>query len=288
MPVPCQGVLTTLHGRRDPVHPEQMALRATSGRTASLPGAELTFEVADDGDLAPEEIGWAGGGTPATGSGRRFATIFQAGGTFTVTAGRGTEAVQFPVAVCPVDHWLLDASEFFGPSIRLSDVRVRSSRFVIGPSGIGWTCNDVARFKQPTRPDDLPEEPTLIHELTHVWEHQSGQAQLLKGVVEQIGKLMGRDPYEFGGPDGVRAGRALTDFTKEGQAQIVMEFWRSEHGASSDTRGISFETPGYRDDLERLVRGAGIGTSASHRRSVMSGIDRVAAGILNGLLGVVE
>jgi hypothetical protein len=265
-----------------------MPLHATSGRSASFPGERLTFEVADDRDPAREEIGWTAGGTPATGSGRRFATAFQAGGTFTITARRGTEAVQFPVTVCPVDRWLLDASEFFGPSIRLSDVRVRSSGFVIGPSGIGWTCNDVVRFKRPTRPEDLPEESTLVHELTHVWEHQSGQAQLLKGVVEQIGKLIGRDPYDFGGPDGVRAGRALTDFTKEGQAQIVMEFWRSEHGALSDTRGTPFATPGYREDLERLVRGAGIGTSASHRRSVMSGIDRVAAAILNGLLGLVE
>jgi hypothetical protein len=265
-----------------------MPLQATSGRAASFPGEKLNFEVIDEGDPESEEIGWTGDGTPATGSGRRFATTFQAGGTFTVTARRGAEAVQFPVAVCLIDRWLSDASEFFGPSILLSDVRVRSSRFVIGPNGTGWTCNDVIRFKRPTRPEDLPDEPTLIHELTHVWEHQSGQAQLLIGVVEQVGKLMGRDPYDFGGPDGLRAARALTDFAKEGQAQIVMELWRSEHGASSDTRGTSFSTPGYRDDLVRLVGGAGIGTSSSRRRSVMSGIDGVAAAILNGVLGLIE
>jgi hypothetical protein len=265
-----------------------MPLQATSSRTAFLPGEKLSFEVTNGGDPLPDVVGWTGGGSPATGSGQRFATTFSAGGTYIVTARAGTDAVQFPVTVCPVDRWLLDAREFFGPSISLSDVRVRSSSFVKGPSGTGWTCNDIVRFKRPTHPKDLPDESTLIHELTHVWEHQSGQAQLLKGVVEQIGKLMGRDPYDFGGPDGVRAGAALTDFTKEGQAQIVMEFWRSEHGASSDTRGVSFATPGYRDSLRRLVRGAGIGAFASRNRSVMAWIDRLAAWILNGVLTLAE
>ena len=196
--------------------------------------------------------------------------------------------MHFPVTVCEIDRWTRDAGDFFGPSIRLSEVKVIPSRFVFGPAGTGWTCNNVVRFKRPIRPEDFPEEATLIHELTHVWEHQTGQAQLLKGLTEQIGKLLGRDPYDFGGPNGVHARRELTDFTKEAQAQIVMELWRSEHGATTDTRGIPFTTPGYRDDLQRLVRGAGIGTISPRRRSVIGSIDHLVAELVNGLLSLAD
>src|SRR5262245_52533864 len=158
------------------------------GRSAGFPSENLAFEVADE--LGPEaSIRWRGGCDPETGMGCTFETAFAEGGDFCVIASSPGGTIEFPVTICPADAWLRDAASFFGPSVDLSLVRVRPSRFVVGPSGTGWTCGDVIRFKRPSHPEDLPDEATLVHELTHVWEHQSGQAQLLAGLKEQIAKI---------------------------------------------------------------------------------------------------
>ena len=232
----------------------------TAKRDAGLAGERFTFEAIPTASSS-EKVRWSGGGDPPTGTGRAFSTVFRSGGTHTVTATSGEDEVRFEVTVCPIDEWLTRAQQFYGPSVDFSRVRVGASRLVLGPSGTAWTCNDVIRFKRAKAAKDLPSESTLIHELGHVWEHQTGQAQLLRGIIEQIGRRFGRDPYDYGGPEGLRRATALTSFTKEGQAQILTELWKSKHGQQkSDRKGVPFSTPGYVEDLERLVTGAGIGT----------------------------
>src|SRR6266545_4093097 len=159
---------------------------------------------------------------------------------------------------------------------------------VFGSGGTGWTCNTVIRFKRARRAGDLPDEPTLIHELGHVWEHQTGQAQVLKGLVEQTGKLLGHDPYDFGGAEGVKRAMRLTDFSKESQAQILMEYWMSQHGFDSDSNGVSFSTPGYVEDLRRLVQAAGIGSLSRRRRTFAGVIDSGVGRVVNALLRMME
>jgi hypothetical protein len=246
------------------------------------------FEASPDPGCDQADIEWSGGGEPAAGTGRRFVTVFPSGGAYTVTARCGDASRQFQVTVCPVDAWLADAGGFYGPSVDFSKVRVRGSWAVFGPTGTGWTCNTLVRFKPPRRAADLPDEPTLIHELGHVWEHQTGQAQVLKGLVEQTGKLLGHDPYDFGGSEGVKRARRLTDLSKESQAQILMEYWMSQHGYTSDSNGVSFSTPGYVEDLRRLVQGAGIGSLPKRRRTFASLIDSVVARAVNALLHGIE
>lgn len=263
-------------------------MEGTARREAGFPGESLTFEVSPDPDGADDEVRWSGGGDPATGTGRRFVTSFHSGGTYTLTAKCGTASVGFRVAICPVESWLARAREFYGDSIDFSPVRVKSSWAVFGPSGTGWTCNDVVRFKRPRRAADLPEEPTLIHELGHVWEHQSGQMQLLNGLIEQIGGRFGRNPYDYGGPDGVARADRLTVFKKEGQAQILMELWKARHGYPKDTRGVPFSTPGYVENLQRLVEGAGIGSRRPSRGGLGSLIDSGAARVANAILHALE
>ncbi|MGH2572163.1 MAG: hypothetical protein ACRDGU_01515 [Actinomycetota bacterium] len=201
-----------------------------------------------------------------------------------MTARCGEARTEFRVSICRIDEWLVRARSFFGPSIDFSKVKTQVSRLVLGPSGTAWTCNDVIRFKRPRRTDDLPKEATLIHELGHVWEHQSGQAQLLRGLVEQIGRLLGRDPYDFGGPDGVKRARTLTGFNKESQAQIIAEYWKSKNGYESDRKRVPFSTPGYVGDLQRLVEGAGIGTEATARRTAGGMIDAAIARLVNAVV----
>lgn len=256
----------------------------TAKRHAGFPGERFAFEALPAAGSS-EKVRWAGGGDPATGTGRAFSTVFRSGGTHTVTATSGEDEVRFEVTISPIDEWLTRARLFYGPSIDFSAVRIGASRLVLGPPGTAWTCNDVIRFKRARAPQDLPSESTLIHELGHVWEHQTGQAQLLKGALEQIGRRFGSDPYDFGGPEGLKRATRLTSFSKEGQAQILTELWRSKHAQQTDRKGVPFSTAGYVEDLERLVAGAGIGTNRMVRRSILSVIDASIARIVNGVMG---
>jgi hypothetical protein len=256
---------------------------------AAFPGQRLAFAVTPGPGGSSDPIRWAGGGEPFTGEGLRFTTTFREGGSYTVTATSGSESLGFLVTVCPLGEWLDDASEFFGASLDLSKVTVRASPAVFGPPGTGWTCNTVVRFKRPRTADDLPSQSTFIHELAHVWQHQSGQAQLLKGMIEQAGRILGRNPYDFGGPDGVRSAAGLPRLRKEAQAEIVRELWRSRHGFDSDRMRRAFSTPGYREDMTRLVEEAGIGRSAPGlRRTMASRVDATVARLVNALLSPLE
>ncbi len=264
-----------------------MDIEGKAKREAGFPGDSFTFEASPPQEYEGE-IEWSGGGEPAAGSGPRFTTVFGSGGVYTITARCGDASRQFQVTVCPVDDWLSAAKAYYGPSIDFTGVRVRGSWAVFGPAGTGWTCNTVIRFKRARRAGDLPDESTLIHELGHVWEHQTGQAQVLKGLVEQTGKLLGHDPYDFGGAEGVKRAMRLTDFSKESQAQILMEYWMSQHGYDSDSNGVPFSAPGYVDDLRRLVQGAGIGTASPGRRTFARVIDSLVARVVNTMLAVIE
>ena len=263
-------------------------MQGKATREAGFPGEPLDFEVSPDPERSDDDVHWSGGGDPAAGTGRRFRTSFDTGGTFTVTATSGAASVAFAVTIAPLDAWLAGAREFYGPSIDFSPVRIRSSRAVFGPSGSAWTCNDVVRFKRPRRAEDLPHESTLNHELGHVWEHQTGQLQLLGGLVEQIGRRLGRDPYDYGGPEGVARADRLTTFKKEAQAQILTEYWRATHGHAKDRKQVPFATQGYVENLRRLVEGAGIGTRGVGRRGPGGALDAAVAGLVNAILRPLE
>jgi hypothetical protein len=213
-------------------------------------------------------------------SGRTFRSTFQRAGSHTVRVRCGDASVEFVVAVCPIDEWMAEAAEFYGPSLHLDGIQVKSSRLVLGKSGTGFTCNQVIRFKRPQIEADLPASSTLVHELGHVWEHQNGRAQLWRGFVEQVGRRFGRDPYDFGGPSGAASASDLMALKLESQAQIIQELWRARHGAAADMKGNTF-TSAYVDDLQRLVDGAGIGTSPPRGRTLASTIDGVFAAVVN-------
>jgi hypothetical protein len=254
-------------------------------RTAFFPRERIELEAVSD---APGEVRWSGGGKPASGMGPRFRTRLLHGGTHTIHARSREEIAQIEISVCLVDEWLARAKDFFGPSLDLDRVKVTTSPWVLGPRGSAWTCNTVVRFRRPARAEDLPSEATLIHELAHVWEHRAGQAQVLSGLLEQVRSRFGRDPYDFGGPAGLRDAKVLTRFSKEGQAQILTELWKAQHGYQTDHKQIPFSTPGYVEDLRRLVEGAGIGTSDAFRRTFAGVLDSGMAGLVNIVLAMLE
>jgi len=263
-------------------------------RLVALPRERLTFEVVPEPGCRPEDIQWTGGSEPASGSGPRFRTSFEQGGSHVVLARCGQDSVSFPVEVCPIDAWLSEAKAFYGPAIDFSKVDVRASRVVYGDAGTGWTCNTVIRFKHPRKIEDFPRQSTLIHELGHVWEHQTGQAQLLKGLVEQISARLGRDPYDYGGPEGLKKKDRLTAFKAESQAEILRDTWGSGQQdyvySSQRVNGqpVPMSTPDYVDDLRGLADGAGIGKESRRRRTLASAIDSAAAALVNGLLRALD
>jgi hypothetical protein len=189
-------------------------------------------------------------------------------------------------AISGLEDHLKVAGAFYGPAIDLSKVRVKGSWLVLG-GATAWTCNNVIRFKNAKGADDIGLS-VFIHELGHVWEHQSGQAQVLKGLVEQLGRrLGGRDPYDYGGPEGVKRGRRLVEFSKESQAQILQEYWNSLHGDASDRRGIPF-TPQYVQDLRRLAEEAGIGSTPPRGRELAGWVDTAAGSLVNAVLALLR
>lgn len=156
----------------------------------------------------------------------------------------------------------LAAREFFGDALDLDPIRVVASPFarLTGRAFVTWNT-----IHWPGRPPDRPADPamrTLIHELAHCWQYQSGAHQMLRGILEQtlytlLGWWMVRlgltplyDPYDFGGADGVARAAALAEFRLEAQAAIVDACWASRAQAAGDP---------FAADLARLVRAAGIG-----------------------------
>ena len=260
-----------------------MEIRAK--RTAFFPRERVQLEAVT---ADPDAVRWSVDGMPVSGSGPRFRARSTEGGVYRIEARSNDDGARIEITVCPVDEWLRKAADFFGPALDLGRVRITTSPWVIGPPGTAWTCNTVVRFKRPARAADLPSEATLIHELAHVWEHRAGQAQILLGSVEQVRRRFGHDPYDFGGPAGVRDASTLARFSKEGQAQILTELWRAEHGHATDRKHIPFSTPGYVEDLRRLARGAGIGTSDPARRTVAGVLDAGVAKLVNVVLAIFE
>lgn len=171
---------------------------------------------------------------------------------------------------------------FYGPSIDFSEVKVRSTSVAAG--GRPWTANNTIRFPKRRCLD----AKTLIHELAHVWQYQNGNMQLLHGLAEQIGSLLGKDPYDYSGAAGVQAAvitnAGLTSFSNESQAQIVEDYWWSQNGGSTGYGGGSF-TAVYIQNLAMLVSGAGIGTTPP---TGSNGLEAAIGGIVNAVLGLLR
>lgn len=187
-----------------------------------------------------------------------------------------------------IDNQLAEGKKLYGVSLDYSKVTIKTSRFV--HNAPAWSCGNVIRFQQPAPGDDSPiDTATLIHELGHVWQHQSGHVVFLKALWEQLRKIVSPqfDPYNYGGPEKVLAPKRLSDYYTESQAQIICEYWRGANGHGTDRLNNIF-TPEYIQNLERLVRDAGIGATPPSKGSLGYMIDSVVVGMLNGILSIFE
>jgi phage-related tail fiber protein len=186
------------------------------------------------------------------------------------------------------DEQLNHAKEFFGQSIDFTKVKIKESRFVSGNRP--WTCGNVIRVKKAQMGDTSSVNlDDLIHEFGHVWQHQHGQLVFLSALAEQLraGIIRKFDPYNFGGPTGVAALRKLSSFFTESQAQIITEYWKSQHGFTADRLQIPFSQD-YVQNLFQLVQGAQIGLAVPGKSTVASVIDSAVAQLVNWVLGIFE
>ena len=186
------------------------------------------------------------------------------------------------------DEQISQLKEFFGPSVDFSKVKIKESPFVSGNRP--WACGNVVRVKK-TKPGHTLAVDTadLIHECGHVWQHQNGQLVFLSALAEQLraGIVRKFDPYNFGGPTGVATLRKLSSFFTESQAQIIAEYWKSQHGFAQDRLQTSFSQD-YVQNLFRLIQGARIGSAEPGKATIASRIDSVVAQLVNWVLGLFE
>jgi len=180
------------------------------------------------------------------------------------------------------------ARECFGSSIDFSRVRIKASPFV--SDSRPWTCGNVIRVNK-TLPDGTPsiETSSLIHELCHVWQHQQGQPVFLTAAALQLIAMIFRrfDPYDYGGLVGLARRRRLSDFLPESQAQIVAEYWKSQHGHRYDRLQNRFSKE-YVQNLHRFVQETRIGWAGAGRASKIRQIDSIVCLIVNLVLGFFE
>ncbi len=186
------------------------------------------------------------------------------------------------------DEQLNLARECFGPSIDFSRVKIKESPFVSGTRP--WTCGNVIRVKKPEPGStSVVDSSDLIHEFGHVWQHQNGQLVFLSALAEQVRASIfrGFNPYNYGGPDGVKPPSTLFGFFTESQAQIIAEYWKSQHGIPHDRLQNLFSQD-YVQNLFRLIQEARIGSAAPAKATVAGLIDSAVARIVNWVLGLFE
>lgn len=66
----------------------------------------------------------------------------------------------------------------------------------------------------------------LMHELTHAWQYQTHGSVRMRGLLEQIGRLRGADPYQYGKLD---PKRPFSTYKNEQQAAMVEDYYRLRH-----------------------------------------------------------
>ena len=66
----------------------------------------------------------------------------------------------------------------------------------------------------------------LVHELTHAWQFQTGRSVQARGLMEQLSRLRGVDPYRYGRID---RKRPFSTYKNEQQAAMTEDYYRLKH-----------------------------------------------------------
>lgn len=124
----------------------------------------------------------------------------------------------------------------FGSSVDLGKVRLKFDT-LMSTGGYARTLGNDIHF--PGRVD----MPWVIHELTHVWQHQTGgffgYGYAFRSVGSQVWSVVGDDPYSYGGEQALLRNRAsggtIYSWGIEEQAQIVKAYYVRMAGGAATT-----------------------------------------------------
>jgi len=146
------------------------------------------------------------------------------------------------------------AKEMFGNDIDYTKVRIydkkwaffQGNRVAMTPDGNIYFAPDV--YKKDFSLASDGSKHFFIHEMTHVWQHQNGQAVLKGAGTEQVfielpsrlGLGKGAYPYELD----VR--KDLLDYGVEQQASIVADYWAMKKNLFGKLKG-SIRATNYDD-----------------------------------------
>ncbi|RYF09832.1 MAG: type IV secretion protein Rhs [Oxalobacteraceae bacterium] len=96
--------------------------------------------------------------------------------------------------------------------------------------GVAMTPNGEMWFKAMDFKHDFStnvlDAAWFLHEMTHVWQFQTGRLVRMRGLLEQIGRLRGSDPYPYGAID---PKRNFSSYKNEQQAALVEDYYRIRH-----------------------------------------------------------
>jgi type VI secretion system secreted protein VgrG len=125
---------------------------------------------------------------------------------------------------------------YFGDSLDYAKVRVRQEKFTpfqdentyMTPAGEIYAPGALySEDFSDTSVVDAWTASIFVHEMTHVWQFQSGLDIVAAGLVAFVGE---RGAYEKAYPYTLAHGRDLTQYGVEQQAEIIEDWWLIHHG----------------------------------------------------------
>lgn len=187
--------------------------------------------------------------TPREATGRTVTVQFAEPGRYEIAARCDDEVRRARVEMCDFAGIISDAAGYFGDSIDFGRVRIEHGPTV---SSASWVAHNKVNISTAVLDafGGCPDATHYVHELGHVWEHQHGMSQLLRGALDQIEHALVGDVYDFGGHAGVRQalrnGTGFDDFNLEQIAEIFAADFAMKRAGIDD---------GYARDLAELTKG---------------------------------
>lgn len=124
------------------------------------------------------------------------------------------------------------AREMFGSEVNYKDVTIyngklypgQGDRMAIAPNGDIYFAPKV--YKEDFSLASDSSKHFFIHEMTHVWQYQNGQAVAVRALFEQAGHYAGIEAYDYK----LDQRKDLLDYGIEQQASITADYWAKKNG----------------------------------------------------------
>ena len=173
--------------------------------------------------------------------------------------GRAISAIQTLIGVEPVGRKLsedeiTELRKVYGDSIDYSQVRIKEGNAgLFSLSGRAFTHGNTIYIP----PDNMPmSKDLLVHEMGHVWQHQTGGTDYMSEAL--AGQYAG-DGYDF--EKGIQEGKSWSELNPEQQAELLQQAYKSGF-FDSPGRRFTYNGTDYTDYLNEALRQVRAGQGA--------------------------